>query len=217
MVYTETSGEGSPVGEGQILHHDRRRQLGFLRGAQGRAKGVPSGVLAERHRDSHPQACPDPAGRQPLRSQRSGLLYGASRAGREGSSRQGVHGGANQPHRPNASTSQSAPSSAQGTCLGRALNGALGRLEPDDGKLSRPVLRGGCGGNVALLLDDWAELFHDPVIVTAILDRLLHHSVVVNIRGHSYRLRGKLGRLANAPEASRDASGDPGTSQAKGT
>jgi DNA replication protein DnaC len=48
---------------------------------------------------------------------------------------------------------------------------------------------------------DWAELFHDPVIVTAILDRLLHHSVVVNIRGHSYRLRGKVG-----PEASRDAS-----------
>ena len=40
---------------------------------------------------------------------------------------------------------------------------------------------------------DWAELFHDPVIVTAILDRLLHHSVVINIRGHSYRLKGKLG------------------------
>jgi len=49
---------------------------------------------------------------------------------------------------------------------------------------------------------DWAELFHDPVIVTAILDRLLHHSVVVNIKGHSYRLRGKVGQ----PEASRDAS-----------
>ena len=38
---------------------------------------------------------------------------------------------------------------------------------------------------------DWTELFHDPVIVTAILDRLLHHSVVINIRGNSYRLRGK--------------------------
>jgi DNA replication protein DnaC len=38
---------------------------------------------------------------------------------------------------------------------------------------------------------DWAELFHDPVIVTAILDRLLHHSVVLNIKGHSFRLRGK--------------------------
>jgi len=53
---------------------------------------------------------------------------------------------------------------------------------------------------------DWAELFHDPVIVTAILDRLLHHSVVVNIKGHSYRLRGKVGRPVGTPEASRDAS-----------
>ena len=38
---------------------------------------------------------------------------------------------------------------------------------------------------------DWAELFHDPIIVTAILDRLLHHSVVINIRGNSYRLKGR--------------------------
>jgi DNA replication protein DnaC len=38
---------------------------------------------------------------------------------------------------------------------------------------------------------DWAELFHDPIIVTAVLDRLLHHSVVINIRGNSYRLMGK--------------------------
>ena len=39
---------------------------------------------------------------------------------------------------------------------------------------------------------DWAELLHDPIIVTAILDRLLHHSVVINIKGSSYRLRGKV-------------------------
>ena len=39
--------------------------------------------------------------------------------------------------------------------------------------------------------DEWSELFHDPVIVTAILDRLLHHSTVINIRGNSYRLMGK--------------------------
>ena len=38
---------------------------------------------------------------------------------------------------------------------------------------------------------DWTELFHDPIIVTAILDRLLHHSAVVNIKGNSYRLKGK--------------------------
>lgn len=41
---------------------------------------------------------------------------------------------------------------------------------------------------------DWAELFSDQVIVTAILDRLLHHSVVVNIKGNSYRLKGKIGK-----------------------
>ena len=39
---------------------------------------------------------------------------------------------------------------------------------------------------------DWTELFHDPIIVTAILDRLLHHSVVINIKGNSYRLRGNV-------------------------
>ena len=36
---------------------------------------------------------------------------------------------------------------------------------------------------------DWQELFGDPVIATAILDRLLHHCKVVNIKGHSYRLK----------------------------
>lgn len=40
---------------------------------------------------------------------------------------------------------------------------------------------------------EWEELFHDPVIVTAILDRLLHHSSVISIRGNSYRLKGKMG------------------------
>lgn len=36
---------------------------------------------------------------------------------------------------------------------------------------------------------DWQELFGDAVIATAILDRLLHHCKVVNMKGHSYRLR----------------------------
>jgi DNA replication protein DnaC len=39
---------------------------------------------------------------------------------------------------------------------------------------------------------DWTELFQDPIIVTAFLDRLLHHSVVINMKGNSYRLRGKM-------------------------
>jgi len=36
---------------------------------------------------------------------------------------------------------------------------------------------------------EWEEIFGDPVIATAILDRLLHHSHVINIKGNSYRLR----------------------------
>ena len=36
---------------------------------------------------------------------------------------------------------------------------------------------------------DWQELFGDQVVAAAILDRLLHHSRVINIKGHSYRLR----------------------------
>jgi DNA replication protein DnaC len=38
---------------------------------------------------------------------------------------------------------------------------------------------------------EWGEVLGDPVIATAILDRLLHHSYVINIRGESYRLREK--------------------------
>ena len=38
---------------------------------------------------------------------------------------------------------------------------------------------------------EWGSVFGDPVVATAILDRLLHHSHVVTIRGDSYRLRHK--------------------------
>lgn len=35
----------------------------------------------------------------------------------------------------------------------------------------------------------WTEIFGDPVIANAILDRLLHHSIVFNINGRSYRTK----------------------------
>lgn len=38
---------------------------------------------------------------------------------------------------------------------------------------------------------EWGEVLGDAVIASAILDRLLHHSYVLNIRGESYRLREK--------------------------
>jgi DNA replication protein DnaC len=52
---------------------------------------------------------------------------------------------------------------------------------------------------------EWGEVLGDPVVATAILDRLLHHSHVLNIRGESYRLRekkraGLFGSPAARPE-----------------
>jgi DNA replication protein DnaC len=49
----------------------------------------------------------------------------------------------------------------------------------------------------------WGEVFGNAVIATAILDRLLHHSVVINIKGESYRLREKQkAGLLKKPETS---------------
>jgi DNA replication protein DnaC len=36
---------------------------------------------------------------------------------------------------------------------------------------------------------EWGEVFNDAVVATALLDRLLHHAVVIQIEGSSYRLR----------------------------
>ena len=38
----------------------------------------------------------------------------------------------------------------------------------------------------------WGELFGDITIANAILDRLLHHSHIININGNSYRLKDKI-------------------------
>ncbi len=36
---------------------------------------------------------------------------------------------------------------------------------------------------------EWGDLFGDPVVATALLDRLLHHAIVIQIEGASYRMR----------------------------
>ena len=48
---------------------------------------------------------------------------------------------------------------------------------------------------------DWGEIFNDHVLATAILDRLLHHSTTLNIKGESYRLKEKrkAGLLGQSP------------------
>jgi DNA replication protein DnaC len=41
----------------------------------------------------------------------------------------------------------------------------------------------------------WGEVFGDPVVAAAMIDRLVHHAEVVNLKGDSYRLKDRdLGR-----------------------
>ena len=38
----------------------------------------------------------------------------------------------------------------------------------------------------------WSDIFHEPVLTNALLDRLLHHCSVININGPSYRLNDQM-------------------------
>lgn len=44
-------------------------------------------------------------------------------------------------------------------------------------------------------LSDWSDIFMDNMIASAILDRLVHHSSIVNIIGNSYRTSQALSRI----------------------
>lgn len=46
-----------------------------------------------------------------------------------------------------------------------------------------------------MTFNKWGEVFSDNVLASAILDRLLHHSTVINIKGTSYRIKDKLEHL----------------------
>ncbi len=55
---------------------------------------------------------------------------------------------------------------------------------------------------------EWGMVFGDAVVATAILDRLLHHSIIVTIRGDSHRLKDKRRSGLARPEMA----GRPGAS-----
>ena len=38
-------------------------------------------------------------------------------------------------------------------------------------------------------IPEWAEMMGDPVLTTAMMDRILHHARCFSLRGESYRLR----------------------------
>lgn len=61
---------------------------------------------------------------------------------------------------------------------------------------------------------DWGEVFSDPILATAILDRLLHYATTLNIKGDSYRLKekrraGLLGRPQPTPSEEQEVSTQP--------
>jgi len=41
-------------------------------------------------------------------------------------------------------------------------------------------------------LSKWGEVFGDPVLANAIIDRLVHHSTIIKITGRSYRIKDKI-------------------------
>lgn len=46
-------------------------------------------------------------------------------------------------------------------------------------------------------LSDWSDIFVDNMLASAILDRLVHHSSIVNILGNSYRTATALSKISN--------------------
>lgn len=49
-----------------------------------------------------------------------------------------------------------------------------------------------------LTFSKWPDVFGDPVLTNALLDRLLHHCSVMNINGPSYRLKNQLQYLTDS-------------------
>jgi DNA replication protein DnaC len=116
-----------------------------------------------------------------------------------------------------ALAAQLAKAHAEGRLEERLLHFAKPRLlivdelgylpfEPDAAHLffqlvSRRYERGAMLVTSNRAVGEWGAVFGDPVVATAILDRLLHHSHVLTIRGDSYRLREKRrsGLLKGAP------------------
>jgi DNA replication protein DnaC len=69
----------------------------------------------------------------------------------------------------------------------------FGTLADVIGTLAKAEREGALRGAMILTsnrgFSEWGHVFGDPVVATALLDRLLHHAIVIQIEGASYRLR----------------------------
>jgi hypothetical protein len=75
--------------------------------------------------------------------------------------------------------------------------GRLSRLHPLRPRSRRPVLRPGRNRyeRASLIVSSnkpfsaWTEIFGDAVAVDAMVDRLVHHAEIINLKGDGYRLK----------------------------
>lgn len=67
--------------------------------------------------------------------------------------------------------------------------------------ITQRYLKGSIALTTNLGIPSWGKIFDDPMVAAAMLDRLLHRSVVLNINGESYRMRAhraRAGKLRSA-------------------
>ena len=83
----------------------------------------------------------------------------------------------------------------------------IARQTGHDRKTVRKVIKGSIILTSNKSYGEWGSIFSDTVLAAAILDRLLHTSTTVNIRGQSYRLREKrqAGIFTDLPDLSASA------------
>ena len=60
--------------------------------------------------------------------------------------------------------------------------------------ITQRYLKGSICLTTNLGVGSWGKIFDDPMVAAAMLDRLLHRSVVFNIDGDSYRMRAHRAR-----------------------
>ena len=51
------------------------------------------------------------------------------------------------------------------------------------------------------VFEEWARIFYDPVLATAILDRFIHHCHFVVIKGESYRMKQRKGSIKSSSQS----------------
>jgi DNA replication protein DnaC len=65
--------------------------------------------------------------------------------------------------------------------------------------ISRRYERGSLGITTNLAFPDWTQVFPDDTAASAVVDRLVHHAVIFELTGDSYRLRSRK-KGANPPK-----------------